>query len=37
MEAHQAVDVVLRPNGSKGFVLVPKRWTVEWTDGWRHW
>ena len=22
------VDVVLRPEGSKGFVLIPKRWTV---------
>jgi transposase len=33
MEAHQAVDVVLRPNGSKGFVLLPKRWTVERTYG----
>jgi transposase len=37
MEAHQAVDVVLRPNGSKGFVLLPKRWTVERTYGWLHW
>jgi transposase len=25
---HWIVDVVLRPNGSKGFVLLPKRWTV---------
>ncbi len=31
------VDVVLRPNGSKGFVLLPKRWTVERTYGWLHW
>ena len=22
------VDVVLRPEGSKGFVMIPKRWTV---------
>ena len=31
------VDVVLRPNGSKGFVLLPKRWVVERTYGWLHW
>lgn len=30
---HWIVDVVLRPNGSKGFVLLPKRWTVERTYG----
>ena len=34
---HWVVDVVLRPNGSKGFVLLPKRWTVERTYGWLHW
>jgi transposase len=34
---HWIVDVVLRPNGSKGFVLLPKRWTVERTYGWLHW
>lgn len=34
---HWIVDVVLRPSGSKGFVLLPKRWTVERTDGWLHW
>jgi transposase len=34
---HWIVDVVLRPNGSKGFVLLPKRWTVERTYGWFHW
>jgi hypothetical protein len=28
MEKTQAVDVVLRPDGSKDFVLLPKRWTV---------
>lgn len=31
------LDVVLRPNGKKGFVLLPKRWTVERTYGWLHW
>ena len=31
------VDVVLRPEGSKGFVLIPKRWTVERTYDWLHW
>ena len=34
---HWIVDVVLRPNGSKGFVLLSKRWTVERTYGWLHW
>jgi transposase len=34
---HWIVDVVVRPNGSKGFVLLPKRWTVERTYGWLHW
>jgi transposase len=34
---HWIVDVVLRPNGSRGFVLLPKRWTVERTYGWLHW
>ena len=31
------LDVVLRPEGSKGFILLPKRWTVERTYGWLHW
>ena len=31
------LDVVLRPNGTQGFVLLPKRWTVERTYGWLHW
>jgi putative transposase len=31
------LDVVLRPNQQKGFVLLPKRWTVERTYGWLHW
>jgi putative transposase len=30
-------EVVLRPEGSKGFVLLPKRWMVERTYGWLHW
>lgn len=31
------IEVVLRPDGVKGFVLLPKRWTVERTYGWLHW
>lgn len=31
------LEVVLRPEGSQGFVLLPKRWTVERTYGWLHW
>lgn len=31
------VEVVLRPEGAQGFVLLPKRWTVERTYGWLHW
>jgi putative transposase len=31
------LEVVLRPQGIKGFVLLPKRWTVERTYGWLHW
>lgn len=31
------IEVVLRPDGSKGFVLLPRRWTVERTYGWLHW
>lgn len=31
------VEVVLRPQGTQGFVLLPKRWTVERTYGWLHW
>ena len=34
---HWVVDIVLRPNGSKGFILLSKRWTVERTYGWLHW
>lgn len=31
------LEVVLRPEGAQGFVLLPKRWTVERTYGWLHW
>lgn len=31
------LEVVLRPDGVKGFILLPKRWTVERTYGWLHW
>jgi putative transposase len=31
------LEVVLRPEGVQGFVLLPKRWTVERTYGWLHW
>lgn len=31
------LEVVLRPDGSQCFVLLPKRWTVERTYGWLHW
>ncbi len=31
------LEVVLRPEGAKGFALLPKRWTVERTYGWLHW
>jgi putative transposase len=31
------LDVVLRPHGQTGFVLLPKRWTIERTSGWLHW
>ena len=30
-------EVVLRPQGSQGFVLLPRRWVVERTYGWLHW
>jgi putative transposase len=32
--AHYAIEVVRRPEGAKGFVLLPKRWTVERTFAW---
>ena len=31
------VQVVLRPQESKGFVLLKKRWVVERTFGWWRW
>ncbi len=31
------VQVVLRPQETKGFVLLPKRWRVERTFGWLTW
>ena len=31
------LDVVSCPSKQKGFVLLPKRWTVERTYGWLHW
>lgn len=31
------LEVVPRPEGAQGFVLLPKRWTVERTYGWLHW
>ena len=31
------VQVVLRPQETKGFVLLKKRWVVERTFGWFNW
>lgn len=31
------LEVVLRPEGAQGFVLLQKRWMVERTYGWLHW
>lgn len=31
------LEVVLRSEGTQGFVLLPKRWMVERTYGWLHW
>lgn len=31
------IEVVLRPQTAQGFVVLPKRWTVERTYGWLHW
>ena len=28
------LDIVKRPDGAKGFVLLPRRWVVERTFGW---
>jgi putative transposase len=32
--AHYELEIVQRPEGSKGFVLLPKRWVVERTFAW---
>ena len=32
--ARYEVEVVRRPDGAKGFVLLPKRWVVERTFAW---
>jgi len=32
--AHFELEVVSRPEGSKGFVLLPRRWVVERTNAW---
>jgi len=32
--AHYDLEIVSRPDGSKGFVLLPKRWVVERTFAW---
>ena len=29
-----AIEIVKRPEGAKGFVLLPRRWVVERTFGW---
>jgi len=29
-----ALEIVKRPDGAKGFVLLPRRWVVERTFGW---
>ena len=31
------IEVVKRPEFSKGFILLPKRWVVERTFGWFNW
>lgn len=31
---HWVLEIVKRPEGSKGFVLLPRRWVVERTFGW---
>ena len=31
------LEVVLHPEGVKGFILLPKRWMVERSYGWLHW
>ena len=31
---HWMLEIVKRPEGSKGFILLPRRWVVERTFGW---
>jgi putative transposase len=31
---HWVLEIVKRPEGTKGFVLLPRRWVVERTFGW---
>jgi putative transposase len=31
---HWVLEIVQRPEGAKGFVLLPRRWVVERTFGW---
>jgi putative transposase len=31
---HWVLDIVKRPEGAKGFMLLPRRWVVERTFGW---
>ncbi len=31
------LEVVLRPQGKQGFILLPRRWVVERSYGWLHW
>ncbi|WP_016922628.1 hypothetical protein [Prochlorothrix hollandica] len=30
------IEFILRSDQQKGFVLLPKRWVMERTDGWLH-
>lgn len=32
--ARYEIEVVRRPDGAKRFVLLPKRWVMEWTFAW---
>ncbi|BAU43826.1 hypothetical protein O77CONTIG1_03658 [Leptolyngbya sp. O-77] len=32
-----SIEVVLRREGTKGFVVLPRRWTVKRTYGWLYW
>jgi len=31
---HRQLEVVKLPEAKKGFVLLPKRWVVEWSNAW---